>query len=66
MRITVVIEDSLHKRAREVAAELGMTLRALVEQGLEEIVNENPPTASKAKGVPLKRQRPTQRRQGKG
>ncbi len=40
MKTTVEISDSLLRRAREVAAREGVTLRALIERGLHRAVGE--------------------------
>ena len=40
MKTTINISDPLLREARKVAAREGTTLRALVEQGLRQVVNE--------------------------
>ena len=42
MKTTIDISDPLLRRARGVAAKRGTTLRALVEQGLRQVVTEKP------------------------
>ncbi len=45
MKTTVVIADTLLKRAHKVARARGTTLRALVEAGLLKVLEEQPPAA---------------------
>jgi hypothetical protein len=49
MKTTVEIADSLLKRARKVAANEGSTLRALIEEGLRQIVENR--RRRKPKGI---------------
>jgi hypothetical protein len=40
MKTTVEISDTLLREARDVAARRGMTLRAIIEQGLRRVIDE--------------------------
>jgi hypothetical protein len=40
MKTTVEISDTLLREARDVAARQGMTLRAIIEQGLRRVIDE--------------------------
>ena len=41
MKTTVEISDSLLREARKVAARRGLTLRALIERGLHQVLRES-------------------------
>jgi hypothetical protein len=44
MKTTLEISDPLLEKARKLAAARGLTLRALVEQGLRQVVEDGPAT----------------------
>ncbi len=55
MKTTIEIADALLEEARRVAAEEGVTLRAVVEQGLREVLSVRArPAAFKARPVTFK------------
>ena len=57
MKTTIEIADALLEEARRAAAEEGVTLRAVVEQGLREVLSGRPRMAAfKARPVTFKGQ----------